>query len=356
MDSIGPGAQRWPGLAEVLANAEPFRVRLAVPFRGVRERTGLLLHGPAGWGEFAPFAEYGPHQAGRWLTAAVEAAWVGWPQPRRDSVRVNAIIPAVAPVDCGERAAHAVAEAGVDTLKVKLGSDGAPQQTFQRELATDLARLRAIRASVGPEVDIRADLNGRWELGDAMHALPQLDAAAGGLQYVEQPLADLDALIRLRAQTRVPIAVDESLRLAADPDDPSLHDRLRAAGDYVVVKPTPLGGVVRSLSLVDRIGLPAVVSGAMDTSIGLGVGVALAAALPTQDLAAGLGTGVLLADDLIDEPWLPVAGRLSVMKLTPGSRALRLARDRVPRTEADDWIARCRAAWAASEALTEGPR
>jgi len=47
----------------------PFRVPMRRRFRGVTERTGVLLRGPAGWGEFSPFPEYGPAYASRWLAA-----------------------------------------------------------------------------------------------------------------------------------------------------------------------------------------------------------------------------------------------------------------------------------------------
>ncbi|MGB8652361.1 MAG: O-succinylbenzoate synthase, partial [Mycobacteriales bacterium] len=56
---------------------------MRVPFRGVLHREAVLLQGPAGWGEFAPFLEYDDAEAARWLAAAVEAATVGWPAPVR---------------------------------------------------------------------------------------------------------------------------------------------------------------------------------------------------------------------------------------------------------------------------------
>ena len=58
-------------------------------------REGLLLRGPVGWAEFAPFPEYGADESARWLSAAIEAAWIGWPDAVRDAVPVNAIVPAV---------------------------------------------------------------------------------------------------------------------------------------------------------------------------------------------------------------------------------------------------------------------
>ena len=67
----------------------PMRVR----FRGVLHREAVLLHGPSGWGEFAPFLEYDDAEAARWLAAAVEACTQPWPSPVRSSVPVNATVP-----------------------------------------------------------------------------------------------------------------------------------------------------------------------------------------------------------------------------------------------------------------------
>ena len=96
-----PSPPDLPGWAELTAGLHVVRVPLTMPFRGVTEREAALLRGPAGWGEFAPFVEYGDAESARWLAAAVEAAWTGWPAPRRDAVPVNATVPAVGPGGAG---------------------------------------------------------------------------------------------------------------------------------------------------------------------------------------------------------------------------------------------------------------
>ena len=53
------------------------------PRRAECLREAALLRGPAGWGEFAPFLEYGDAEAARWLAAALEAATLPWPAPVR---------------------------------------------------------------------------------------------------------------------------------------------------------------------------------------------------------------------------------------------------------------------------------
>jgi O-succinylbenzoate synthase len=341
-----------PSLAEVLDAAVPFEVPLRTPFRGVTRRCGLLLHGPAGWGEFAPFEDYPPALAARWLAAAVEAAWTGWPAPVRGSVAVNRIVPAVpadqvaallaedAEAPRSGAAAGASASSAAPTVKVKITGD----------FAGDRERVEAVRAVAGSAARIRLDVNAGWTLEQALRDLPELDRAAGGLEYVEQPLESLTEMARLRAATGVPLAVDEALRLAQDPFDPALHDAVRAAADVVVLKVAPLGGVRPVLALAAALGMPVVVSGAMDTAVGLSAGVAAACALPVEPLACGFGTGRLLAADVTAEPLVPRNGRLAPVRVVPDPSALAAARARVAPEREQAWRARLVQAWQAGGA------
>src|SRR6201996_1593198 len=102
-----------PGL---LSTLRAFAIPMRTKFRGITVRAGALIAGPAGWGEFSPFAEYGPAESARWLASAVESATVPWPEPRRAAVPVNVTVPAVEP----ERAAEIVAASGCRTAKVKV--------------------------------------------------------------------------------------------------------------------------------------------------------------------------------------------------------------------------------------------
>jgi O-succinylbenzoate synthase len=112
----------------------------------------------------------------------------------------------------------------------------------------------------------------------------------------------------------------------------------------VIIKAAPLGGVAAALRIAARLDLPTVVSGALDTSVGLSAGLALAAALPGQPYAAGLGTGRLLAHDVLAGPVVPHDGRLDVIRHEPDSAALAAAAERVPIDRREWWtdrLARC---------------
>jgi O-succinylbenzoate synthase len=282
-----------PELADVVVWSIPMRVR----FRGITVREGLLLRGEAGWGEWSPFLEYDSTEALPWLRCALEAAAGDWPEPVRDRVPVNVTVPVVSPED-----AHAlVSRSGCCTAKVKVADPGA-------RLADDQARLEAVRDALGPEGRIRVDANGAWDIDEAVSSIAVLDRAAGGLEYVEQPCAAVEDLAVVRRRTSVRIAADESIRRVEDP----YRVRDLEAADVAVLKVQPLGGVRACLRIAEEIGLPVVVSSALETSVGLAAGVALAAALPELDLACGLATSGMLADDLVDEPLVPVDGHLPV--------------------------------------------
>jgi O-succinylbenzoate synthase len=309
-----------PGLDDLLVGAVVFGVPLRVPFRGLQVREGMLIEGPSGWGEFAPFNDYDDVRAGRWLHAAIEAAWGSWPDPIRDSIEVNAIVPEVDPTQAGALTREAVQEYGCRTIKVKVGNS----------LNEDEARVVAVRNALdssGIDGRIRLDANAAWSLDRAREALKRL--VPYGLEYVEQPCANLDDNARLRSEVDVPIAVDEAIRSADDPREV----RLQGVADYAICKPMTLGGVAATKDIVASIGVPVVVSGSLDTGVGLSTCIAAAACLPDLPLASGLGTGALFASDLTDPPLLPSGGRLSVRRAAPDRQALLAATVSAERSE-----------------------
>lgn len=330
-------------LAMILGKATPFGLPLTTRFRGIDLREGVLLQGPSGWGEFSPFPEYDDQTAVRWLAAAVEAAYGTWPVAKRDVVPVNAIVPAVSPTQAAALTYQACVADGCSVIKVKVAEKG---QTSQ----DDAARVSAVRhalAEVGAtDPKIRIDANGAWTVDQAVASIAELDAAGGGLEYVEQPCASLPELAMVRAEVSVPIAADESIRTAADP----LLAAQTGAVDIVVIKVAPLGGVKAALQVAQAAqdaGVGVVVSGAMDSSVGLAGPIAVAAALDDLPYACGLGTGSLLAGDLVDRPLRPRFGALPVGRIDPDPRALDRAQGRLPPERAAWWLARLERAWAA---------
>lgn len=333
-------------LADILRDAVPYALPLTRPFRGITVREGLLIRGPSGWGDFAPFDDYSPSRAAPWLASAVEAAFGTWPDPRREIVPVNAIIPAVSAQEAAALARQAVLEYGCSTIKIKVAAMG-------EVLADDEARVAAVRdaadsavASMGADrVAIRLDANGGWTADDAARALGRL--LAYGIEYVEQPCASVEATLELKPSLDIPIALDESVRFG----DPRAFE----AADIVILKVAPLGGVAAALALAREWGGPVVVSGALDSAVGLASGLALAAALASDPPACGLGTGSLLARDVIAPVLVPFDGHLPVERIAPDLGALMAARDLIGDDRARWWRQRLVDAWEAGGAgLVEG--
>lgn len=278
----------------------PVRIPMRMRFRRVTWREAVLIEGPEGWGEFSPFPEYPPEVTTRWLAAALSAACSPWPEPVRRVVPVNTTIPAVpAPV-----AAALVRESGCSTAKVKVAEPGQP-------FGDDLERVAAVREALGPSGRLRIDANAGWSVEQAVQRLGRLSEF--DLEYVEQPVETVDEIAELRPLVDVRIAADEAIRLADDP----MSVIERGVIDVLVLKVQPLGGATRLLDLAQRSGLPVVVSSALDTSIGLAVGLAAAAALRDLPYACGLGTGSLLAGDVVADPLVPDGGVIEVRRPVP---------------------------------------
>jgi len=286
----------------------------------------MVWCGPAGWAEWSPFLDYSPAEATTWYRAAVEAADVGWPTPIRDFVPVNCTIPAVSP----ENAYRMTEASGCSTAKVKVAAAG-------ESLADDIERVEAVRSALGVEGRVRVDANGAWDLEAAQRAIREL--ARFDLEYVEQPCAVVEELAALRRRLarsgiEVRIAADESIRRSADP----YRVAELGAADVAVLKVQPLGGVRACLEIAERIELPVVVSSALETSIGIRAGLALAAALPELPFACGLNTVPLLATDLAESPLITTNGWLPVrnVEVSPA----RLLAAQAPRDVVATWHAR----------------
>ena len=307
-----------------------YSIPLTTRFRRIDVREGVLLRGPAGWAEVSPFADYGDVESASWLRAALETAREGHPPAVRDRIPVNVTVPAV---DGARARAIVEGSGGCTTAKVKVAEPGQTE-------ADEIERLEAVRDALGPSGRIRVDANGGWDVATALARLTVLDRAAGGLEYVEQPCASVEDLAAVRRRTHVPVAADESVRRAEDPFEVVRQE----AADVVVLKVQPLGGVRACLRLAEQIGLPVVVSSALETSVGLADGIALAAALPELPYACGLATTHLLTDDVVVRPLLPVGGTIGVRRPVVSPAAL--ARTAAPDDVAAAWrdrLARCAA-------------
>lgn len=318
-----------PQLDDLLDTMRVVTLPLAVRFRGVSEREVCLFEGEKGWSEFSPFLEYGDQEAATWLRASIDFGWRDLPELHRSTVPINAIVPALNP---GSVAPLLVTFPSVETVKVKVAERG-------QSLADDVARVSVVRNHIGQSGRIRIDANGGWTVDEALLALDAL--APFDIEYVEQPVASVQDLARVRAHLReagspILVAADESIRKVSDPLDVARLD----AADIIVVKAQPLGGIHNALSIIEQVGLPAVVSSAIDSAVGLSMGTLLAASIPQLEYACGLGTGTLLQRDVATTPMRD--GQLVAERVSPAPHQLDLLTASAER--ADWWrqrVTRC---------------
>ena len=97
------------------------------------------------------------------------------------------------------------------------------------------------------------------------------------------------------------------------------------------MKVAPLGGIARSLQIIEKLDKPVVISSALESSVGISAGIALAAHLP-EEIICGLGTVALLAGDIAKEPLLPADGKVPVTSVEVDSQSLakyRLSEERI---------------------------
>jgi O-succinylbenzoate synthase len=274
-------------------------------FRGISDREVALIKGSHGWGEFSPFIEYDDAESAPWLASAIEAATTPQPKFYRTSVAVNGTIPALNDPDDLARIVDSFP--GVNTFKVKVGNN----------LVEDLARIKVIR-QLRPHANIRIDVNGLWNVGQAEEFL----ASVGQIEYVEQPCATIEELRELKSRTPVKIVGDEILRKAPNP----FEIDLTGAIDYLMLKVQPLGGIKRAHAIAEHHKLPIVVSSALESAVGIKHGLTLAASFEEMNFDCGLGTGSLLAADVAHLPI--VDGKIEISEFEPQLDGLDVAPDR----------------------------
>ena len=272
-------------LEEALASLRVVALPMKTKFRGLQIRETALIQGSAGWGEFAPFIEYGARESLPWLESAIEAATTDFPSGMRNSIPVNATIPDSD--DEGEIEKILSWYPGVNTVKIKVGTG----------IREDLVRIARVRKYL-PNAKIRIDVNGSWNVDDAVFNIRTIygEVAGTSLEYVEQPVATLEELKELKERLiiDVKIAGDEVLRKAIDPFAIDLEDAI----DVLMLKVSPLGGIDRSLKLAAHHKLPVVVSSALESAVGISHGLRLASVIPDLEYACGLATSALFVSDV----------------------------------------------------------
>ena len=311
-----------PAIADLLGAARVVSVPMRVKFRGVHHRESVLFEGSHGWTEWSPFLEYEDEEAAIWLRAALEFGFAETPRLSMSAININATLAAVSAEQVEEQLS---AFGQFRTVKIKVAEPG-------QTIADDLARVRRVH-ELHPEVAIRLDANGGFDVETAIELAKELALESIDLQYFEQPVKTIGELAEVRlklARIGIKVAADESVRKVSDP----LAVANANAADVLVIKAQPLGGIRSALDITREARLPVTVSSALETSVGISMGLHLAAALDVESFDAGLGTVALLADDVCDEPFIAENGLLYVKRAVASETKLaQLAAD----SERNDW-------------------
>jgi L-Ala-D/L-Glu epimerase len=228
-------------------------------------------------------------RAGRLRDLPIAALLTDVPAPE---VPVNATISALDRAGVADETARAVGE-GFDCLKLKVA------------VGDDAGRVAAARAAAGPEVALRLDANGGWDVEQAVRTIDAL--APAGLELVEEPVHGLHAVREVRERVAVRVSIDET---AAE------HGALGAGvADAVCLKISRcggIGGLIAAATLVRASGAEPYVASAFDGPLGVAAGVHAAAALASRGAVphCGLATLALFAD--LDDPLPARDGRIAL--------------------------------------------
>jgi o-succinylbenzoate synthase len=198
-------------------------------------------------------------------------------------------------------------DAGYEAIKLKVGA---------RTVAEDVRLARALGEELGDAISLRLDANRAWGYEEAAWFVS--DAPA--FEYVEEPLANPARMSDLASEFGVPVALDESL-VGMEPEE--LEERRYARA--VVLKPTLLGGISRTLRMAERalhLGMTPVVSSAYESGVVTAALVALAAGIGERPVPAGLDNYRVLAGDVLDSALALPAPSIDVGEATIASRTV----------------------------------
>ena len=196
-----------------------------------------------------------------------------------DAVELNAL------VSGADDAVAAVAD-GYATVKLKVGAT---------DIEIDVAAVAAVRDAIGDSCRLRLDANGAWTVDQAVSALSRLEQFE--IEYVEEPVAGIEALTLVAEQSPVPVAVDDSLA--------SVEAQVPESISVVVVKPMALGGPRTAYDAASRWlneDRQVIITNYLDSAIGQHAALSVAAALPNPSQVHGAITPALFDRDVADLP------------------------------------------------------
>jgi L-alanine-DL-glutamate epimerase-like enolase superfamily enzyme len=225
-----------------------------------------------------------------------------WGGPVRDFVPTKFSVSGLEPGKAAELAAWAVAK-GFRTMKVKVGID--PEG--------DIARVRAVRQAIGPDVRLGVDANGGWSPRAAIQTIRRMYEF--GIYFAEQPVPPVDPawMADVRSNVNVPIMADESVNSVQD----AMSLARAGAADVLSLYVGKGGGVgvARKIGAVaEAAGLGCTVGSNLEMGIASAAMIHLAMATPAiaaEEFPCDILSPFFYEDDLLAEPLAIQAGKAS---------------------------------------------
>lgn len=189
----------------------------------------------------------------------------------RDRIRIKLVVWA-RDLPGSQRMAQEHLELGVSCIKVKTGLDP----------ATDIARVKLVRDTIGPDMPLTIDSNCGWTVQQAKHCLKALEPS--NLLLAEQPIpaGDPAALAEVRQSTSIPIMADESVFTLQDAWLLTTH----RAADILSIYPGKHGGIAGTAEIVavaKAAGLRCTIGSNLELGIGTAAMLHVAAAFSEID-------------------------------------------------------------------------
>jgi L-alanine-DL-glutamate epimerase-like enolase superfamily enzyme len=216
----------------------------------------------------------------------------------KKEVKVNAAIGFLSPDESAQKAKEFI-ESGFNTIKLKAG---------RKSFKDDFKTLKAVRETVGGDVKIRIDVNGKWNLETAIKNLDRLDKF--NIEYAEQPVNSIEDFSKLKKAVSIPLAADESIRNYISAKSFISNKAI----DVIVLKPMLLGGLVSTLEIIElaeKNNIIPVVTSSFESAVGRTNAVVAAASVNT-DAAHGLAVSQYFEADIAEEKFPIVSGKILI--------------------------------------------
>ena len=201
---------------------------------------------------------------------------------------------------------------GYRAVKLKVG---------RGNIAEDIERTRNVSRELDSRCHLRLDANRVWSLEQALEFFAGIRDCA--IEYIEDPVQDIDGLRRLLAQPCPAVAIDEFLT-EMEPADLASIPGLAA----IILKPTLLGGAERCVAFARAakpLRIKPVFSSSFESPLGIAAMGPLVAVYGSPGVPVGLDTYGWFGVDLLKTPLEASGGVMRVEQLARAAQSLDLA-------------------------------